>query len=282
MAQHELSEVPQGLAQPPVEEHGAEPPRSGARATTFAPLRLFTWKRLPLTLLVVLLALVCVRLGFWQLARRAQRLASNAQIAQRLDAPPVPITGPVANPEQLAFRYAAVSGSFDYDHEIIVLQSQRDDQPGVQIVTPLRIAGSPVAVLVDRGWIPDEDSSPARRKAYRGPATVQIRGLVHLPATSTASAAPSAQPAKRLDAWPVVDIPRLQQQMPYRLLPFYLEQAPAPGAPDLPWQNATVMLDEGPHLGYAVQWFTFAVVLVVGYVVVVGRRPRVEAATTPN
>ena len=280
MAQHELSEVPQGLAQPPVEEHGAEPPRSGARATTFAPLTLFTWKRLPLTLLVVLLALVCVRLGFWQLARRAQRLASNAQIEQRLDAPPVRLTGPVAHPEQLAFRYAAVSGSFDYDNEIIVLQSQsRDDQPGVQIVTPMRIAGSSVAVLVDRGWIPDANSSPARRKAFRGPVATQIRGLVHLLPTSAASAAPAAQSGKRLDAWPVIDIPRLQQQMPYRLLPFYLEQAPAPGAPDLPWQDATVMLDEGPHLGYAVQWFTFAVVLVVGYVVVVGRRPRVQTGT---
>jgi surfeit locus 1 family protein len=55
--------------------------------------------------------------------------------------------------------------------------------------------------------------------------------------------------------------------MPYRLLPFYLVQTPPDGVQeDLPYRvSVDYDLSEGPHLGYAIQWFLFATVLAIGY-----------------
>ena len=68
-----------------------------------------------------------------------------------------------------------------------------------------------------------------------------------------------------------VDIARIQQQVPYRLWPVYVEmseQTPAPTA-QLPLMVPLPELDEGPHLGYAVQWTIFSICAVVGWVLVV-------------
>jgi surfeit locus 1 family protein len=64
-----------------------------------------------------------------------------------------------------------------------------------------------------------------------------------------------------------VDIERIQEQAPYPLLPIFIRQLPTPDAPAgaLPQPDSGVTLDEGPHLGYAIQWFSFAVILVVTY-----------------
>jgi len=41
---------------------------------------------------------------------------------------------------------------------------------------------------------------------------------------------------------------------------------------DLPYRSAPDLeLTEGPHMGYAIQWFTFAVLLLGGYPVFVNR-----------
>ena len=68
-----------------------------------------------------------------------------------------------------------------------------------------------------------------------------------------------------------VDIPRLQQQTPYRVAPAYVElSASAPTAPGaLPVPIPLPELDDGPHLSYAVQWFIFSACAVVGWVLVV-------------
>jgi surfeit locus 1 family protein len=68
-------------------------------------------------------------------------------------------------------------------------------------------------------------------------------------------------------AWFRVDIERIQEQVPYRLLPIFIKQLPIPNtnADTLPRQDSGANLDEGPHLGYAIQWFSFAAILVVTY-----------------
>ena len=76
----------------------------------------------------------------------------------------------------------------------------------------------------------------------------------------------SAPSRLRLDAWFRVNIASIQQQAGYPLLPIFIEQQPAPGDPALPRRVATADLGEGPHMGYAVQWFAFAIILVVGYI----------------
>lgn len=230
--------------------------------------RLTRGPRLFLTLFVVLGALIMLRLGFWQLQRRAERLQRNATYISRTAQPPIRIDGPLDDPATVEYRQALVEGDFDYEHEIILLGHTRGGEPGVHLLTPLRLPGAR-AVLIDRGWIPYEERERAARAAYRGPEHATVRGRLLLGGSRTSLLLPAPATIKpggpAVDAWSAVDLPRIQAQMPYMLLPFYVEQLPVPGDSALPWRGEEIVLDEGPHLSYAIQWFAFAIILLVGY-----------------
>ncbi|HEX5950122.1 MAG TPA: hypothetical protein VFZ96_03895, partial [Actinomycetota bacterium] len=65
-------------------------------------------------------------------------------------------------------------------------------------------------------------------------------------------------------------------QAPYELWPLAMqleEQSPAQDG-DMPVVVPRPELDEGPHLSYAVQWFIFATIALVGFVVLARREAR--------
>jgi len=50
------------------------------------------------------------------------------------------------------------------------------------------------------------------------------------------------------------------------MLPVYVQQAPDPSWTGLPYRQLPQLdLTEGPHMSYAIQWFSFAVLLGLGY-----------------
>ena len=223
------------------------------------------------TLLVLAAMAVMVRLGFWQLDRLAQRRARNAQIARQLALPPLDLTdAPLpADPNVLKNRRVTVRGQFDFTRQVALLYQNWMGTPGIHLVAPLRIEGSNRAVLVDRGWIPEAEAAPERWSQFDKPGTVVITGFLQLsqppPRGRTdgkAVASPSFQ-----NAWYRIDIPALQAQMPYDLLPIYILQAPSDDdGTHLPYRSEPSFdLSDGPHLGYAIQWFIFALILGGGY-----------------
>ncbi len=80
---------------------------------------------------------------------------------------------------------------------------------------------------------------------------------------ATASMKRLAKPLSRSGVWPLDGI---AGYLPYDLLSVYLIQAPE-GEQIAPPYRAIPQIEitEGPHLGYAVQWFTFAAILLIGY-----------------
>jgi surfeit locus 1 family protein len=225
---------------------------------------------LPAWLLAVLIAaaaLVLLALGFWQLDRLRHRRAENALIAARLEQPPLDLnTAPASSLP--TYTPVLARGLYDFENEIVLRNRARLDSPGVHVLTPLRLAGRDEAVLVDRGWIPYTDAEPATRAAYQSPdGEVIVTGLTQPSQTRAAFFLPAdpvpgpGQP--RLDAWFWVNLDELGQQLPYPLLPYFVERAPSDPAV-LPVSDTTLDLSDGPHLSYAIQWFAFAVILVAG------------------
>jgi surfeit locus 1 family protein len=230
---------------------------------------------------VALGAIVMIGLGIWQLDRLQERRARIATIAGRVDQSPVVLSGEALDAGSMEYRPAVVSGQFDFAHEIVLRNRALNGAPGYHVLTPLRIEGSEGAVLVDRGWIPYEAASPELRTAYAGPeGPVTVRGLIRLSQPRPSSLAPADPPLgpdrPRLDAWFWPDLSKIQRQVPYPLLPFYLEQDPGPDRNAIPVPVHDIDLGEGPHLGYAVQWFSFAVILVVGSIALARRNVRIN------
>ncbi|MEW6567101.1 MAG: SURF1 family protein [Chloroflexota bacterium] len=223
-------------------------------------------------------ALLCIRLGFWQLNRLAQRRARNAEIETRLAQAPIPLPSSIDETADIVYRRVIVRGQFDFAHEIVLVNRARNELPGVHLVTPLLLEGSRQAVMVDRGWIPVEESNPGARAAYAVEGLVETITVVResqpqpfWPFLQEPTAPPGSPP--RVE-WRLLNLEAIQSQLPYRLLPIYLEQVETLGQEPLPVPDPDLDLSEGPHLSYAIQWFAFAGTALLGSTLWLRRRLR--------
>jgi surfeit locus 1 family protein len=224
------------------------------------------------TLLVLIVMLILARLGFWQLDRLQQKRAANAQVAAALDAAPIDLNS-VDIPqdlERLNNRLASGRGIFDNDQQVLLKLQNWGYRAGVNLITPLVFADGETAVLVDRGWIPDTDAGLEARSAFDVSGEVSIDGYIAL--SQGLRNQSRVTPEGRQTEFYRVDIPAIQSQMPYELLPFYIIQSPQNNNEQLPYRlERQTELSEGNHLSYAMQWFIFSIGLGVAYLVFVFR-----------
>ncbi len=197
--------------------------------------------------------------------------------------PPIQVTGEILDPVEADLRRATVRGVFDYDQEIVLRNRTWNELPGVHVLVPLRISGSDQALLVDRGWIPYDAAAPADRAQFHNTAgEVEVYGVLRQGQTRKGSISP-ADPLpsldRRVDNWHRVDLPKIRQQLPYPLLDVFLEEDTPPGRTPrvFPKPQPDIALDEGPHLGYAIQWFAFAMIAAGGYAAFYSQRSRPSA-----
>lgn len=200
------------------------------------------------------LAVVFVRLGFWQLARLKERQARNAQIAARLAEPMRPIS---VLRDTTSYRRATVAGVPDYANEITFTGRSRNGSPGVFILTPMRFAGSDSAVIVVRGWVYSPDAATADLSRWKESRTAFSGYTATLPSLSVQDHLAGARKIRLLSAHAI------RQQLPYAVSSRYLVSQDS-GDATAPARLAAPELDYGPHLSYAIQWFAFALTAIVG------------------
>lgn len=206
----------------------------------------------------LVIAAGCVRLGVWQLARLDQRRARNAEIEAVMRGEPVPLPT-LAHPPPRLTR-VTIAGRPDYRHEVALTGRSRNGSPGVNILTPVRIAGTDTAVLVNRGWVYSPDASQVDFARWREADSLSFSGYVDTLATGRAS--PSL-PALRMR---VLDHRRIAAELPYPIASYYVIALPESATPSqtTPVRLPPPALDEGPHRSYAIQWFSFATIAIVG------------------
>lgn len=217
------------------------------------------------TVAVVVIAAVFVRLGFWQLDRLEERRAANAIGQERLAAEPERLPDLLAEAgddlESIEFRRVVVEGTYDPSREVLIRSQVELGQAGFHVITPLR-TDQGWSVLVNRGWVPLPMDTPPVEPAP-APGEVRQEGWVHL--------TEPRPPLGREDApgdvsvFNRVDIGRIGEQVDDVLAPVYVVSL-GEGSEELPIPvDLPDFTDEGPHLAYAIQWFGFALVGLVGF-----------------
>jgi len=230
---------------------------------------------LALAAVVLLLVPACIRLGFWQLDRYDQRRDRSALIRANASAPPRPVAelappGGDVLPEN-AWRQVNVIGSYDTAHQLVVRNRPLNGSPGFHVLTPLvTAAGS--GVIVNRGWVPaptDGSLSPDVPAPPTGEVTVVGRLR---PSEGQLSYGPRDGPGVPAGQVVRIDVPRIAGSLPYAVHAGYVElveeQPPAGAAPQPlePPSSGT-----GPHLAYALNWWLFALIAVIGPVLLARR-----------
>ena len=231
--------------------------------------------------LIFVLVVVMVNLGFWQLRRLDEKKSHNADVRRNEAVAVAPIdtilhtSDPTSRGSELAFRRVTMSGTYDTTNEVIVRARSSNSRPGVWVATPIRLANGD-GVIVVRGFLPTQgtpDAVPAGAEPPSG--TVTVEGLVQ--ETQTKGLFGATDPSGvRLTDVARVDVERLQQQVPYHLYPVWVQltsSSPAQvgGEPEV---LPPPTLDEGPHLSYAIQWFIFSTIALVGYPLILRRSAR--------
>lgn len=215
-------------------------------------------------------AALFVRLGFWQLHRLHERQARNAIAAERQHAPLVPLGALPRDTARVRYRRTHVAGVYDYEHELVLTGRTNKGAPGVELLTPVRVAGSDTAVLVDRGWVYAADASTVDRARWREGDSARVSGHVELYAPDVDVGMVARDPH-------VVRRPsrrELASKLPYPIGPFYVLSTADTAGTGHPVRREPAALDDGPHRSYAVQWFSFALIALVGAGAVVRRERR--------
>jgi surfeit locus 1 family protein len=228
-----------------------------------------SWKGF--VVLALLVAAVCARLGLWQLDRLADRRAANAEALAARAAPEVVLAPGALGPE-LAGRRVRVTGEFDRAAEVVIRGQAWDGGPGIRLVTPLRIEGSDTLVLVDRGFVKSPDALRADVSGLDEPGRRTVRGLAY----PLALREDGGQPLERDGSvtWRGLDRDALRARIPLPVAAVWVLETPDSTLPSWPRRMAAPALDDGPHLSYALQWFAFALIGVVGAGVVAVRARR--------
>ena len=181
------------------------------------------------------------------------------------------------------------TGTFDPSQQVLIRNRSYRGQPGYHVVTPLEQADG-TALLVNRGWVPLEGDDGELDVPPPPAGAVTVTGHVRPSQRKGRFFSPTDPAEGRLDQLYRVDVPRVAQQVPYPLLPVYVEliSLDPPAAGEASAAGSTVASpvpipppeqNDGPHLAYAGQWVLFAACAVAGWVIVVRRRARAAPAT---
>lgn len=231
--------------------------------------RMFSIKWLLTTFLVFAGTAVCIRLGIWQLDRLEQRREFNLQVGTMRAADLLNLNqttpGDIATME---WRAVTVTGEYDFENQVALRNQYSNGLYGFHLITPLLYNGG--VVLVNRGWIPAEsDSAPQDWRVYDEAGEVTVTGQIRLGQGKPAfGGVEDALPVdgSPLWVWNNLEVEKMSAQMPYPILMVFIQPNPEVGdtEPPIPYQP-NIELTEGSHFGYALQWFTFATILFLGY-----------------
>jgi len=232
---------------------------------------------------VVALVGAMIWAGFWQLQRLDERKSANERVVGRTELDIEPIDDVVNgitldSGDDVEFRRAAATGTYLTGDQVVVVNRSLDGAAGAWVLTPLMLDDG-TALVVNRGWIPFSLQQTDDRSSVDPPAgRVEVEGLVM--ATQSRSGLGAGDPDVA-DQLARVDLAGYGELVDYGLRPVYLQlesQLPASG-PGLPARIPRPGLSNGPHLSYAVQWFIFATIGIIGYPLILRRAARASAGT---
>ena len=227
-------------------------------------------------LLVLLGTALCVRLGFWQIDRWHEKRAQNAAMQAAVVAAPIALVPPLPSAHAVQGLKVEVRGRFDESRQLLLAGRVQARLPGVDVVTPLLVTGDSIAVLVDRGWLYAPDAVHARPQELREPGERAVIGMARAIPRGAPPLATLALERDSVTLWSAraLDLDSLESRLPYRIAPFVVVELPGRGVPEKPLRSGPRPLDEFMHVSYAVQWFLFAAILLVGSLALARSRRR--------
>lgn len=236
------------------------------------------------------LSALFVRLGFWQLSRHDERATSAEARTLRGSAPvlawaePGDVAGDTAG---LVGRRARISGRWEPEHAVILRSRTLDGRAGAELLAPLLVGGDAgTRVMVLRGWLPAADGlTPDLASAWRSSdaGVVEVEGVL-ISSRDGRGGQPLwvDQEGDRHLALGGLDLAQVRERLSIDLSPHVLrakDPAPTEVGPLRPARE--IDIGTGSHMSYAIQWFSFAIISLVGTAILIRKERRNGAQNVP-
>lgn len=211
-----------------------------------------------------------VLLGNWQVRRAEEKLARQQEFDARAQGPTLALPTRPVEAADYVHRRVLVRGEFVPRHTVFVDNRVLRGLPGYHVVTPLRIGGGDIHVLVNRGWVA-LGPTRARLPQVSTPAGVlELEGVVVVPPERVYELSADAGEG------PVVQhliLARMAARTGLRLQPFIVQQTLGngdglAGAWERPDAGVNI------HRAYALQWYALGALILVLFVALNLRRHR--------
>ncbi len=239
---------------------------------------LFSRRMLAFHALVVLLVPAFIWLGFWQLDRAGQRASAVDLQRGNLAAEPVSVDEIASVDEPVSrddrWRTIEATGTWDTDHQLLLRNRDGSQGVGFHVLTPL-ITEDGTGLLVNRGWIERGETAQDTPEIPEVPeGTVELTGRLQIGETeeNTGLHGRDGLPEGQIM---IVDVEELSDELPYPIYDGYMELTGQDPAPEfVPEYVELREEDSGMSASYAVQWWVFSVVAVIGWIVLIRRELR--------
>lgn len=207
-------------------------------------------------LLLALLLPAFIWAGLWQWQKAEAKFALQAELDARSQGAVQEMPAQAADAEALRYHRFVLRGEYDAAHQVLIDNRVHAEQAGYHVVTPLRLKGSDVGVLVNRGWVPAGARHDVTPQAPPPAGPVVVTGIAVVPPTRFFTLGEGAADGQKA-VWQNLDLKRFRERVGYPLQPVVvqLDDASATGYVR-DWPRPDEHADR--NLGYAVQWFGFA------------------------
>jgi surfeit locus 1 family protein len=202
-------------------------------------------------------------LGFWQWSRAAEKIALQSSIDQRKAMPAIDALALVGAKSigDILYRPVVLRGEWLPQYTVYLDNRQMHGKPGFYVVTPLRLEGSRVCVLIERGWVQRNFLEREKLPPMQTPAgVVEVRGRVAPPPAKLYEFEGAEAGAIRQN----LDLARFRIETGLPLPELAVQQTGEVSEGLLrDWPQPATGVER--HYGYVFQWWAIAFVIAIFY-----------------
>lgn len=216
-----------------------------------------------MTIVTIAFCALTVTAGNWQRGRAETKAALQQKLDDWSREPPVAVPGEPVRGEDYALRPVQARGVYAPRYGILLDNKVYRGRAGYHIITPLKIDGSDMYVLVVRGWAPGGPTRDVLPEVAT-PAGVQtVQGIGMVPSTRVLELASEPEPGR---VWQNLLLDRYRAWSHLKLQPFVIEQT-GDAADGLvrDWPRPDLGVEK--HRVYMMQWYAFTALALILYVV---------------
>jgi cytochrome oxidase assembly protein ShyY1 len=212
-----------------------------------------------LTAFLLIMTYLFIRLSDWQFDRYNQRIENNEITTNALSSEPIELTDLSQLSVFTDWQKVSIKGEFVNSDAKLLRRQYLESSLGFWVITPLKLDNDQV-ILVNRGWIPIAESSTSQQNIPPSPQG-EVKMIGYIQTLKDTRSEPGDLPLNQINYLNPTSFS--SQPLPTN----YLQLASM-----TPMDNQVALiplpeLSNGPHFSYAIQWILFALMLPIGWYV---------------